>query len=140
MSRPQAAHDLDWLVAGFAEETPGIRDALVLSSDGLPMANSGQLDAALADTLAAVASGLVGLANGAATPFRAGRVAQIVVELEHAFIFVTGIGDGSSLAVVAEPDCDLGLIAYEMAVLVDRAGTVLSPALRRDEPVGEPGR
>jgi uncharacterized protein len=140
MSHAAASRDLSWLVAAFAEDTPGVRDALVLSSDGLPVAASAHLDAALADTLAAVASGLVGLANGAATPFRAGRVAQIVVELEHAFIFVTGISDGSALAVVAEPACDLGLIAYEMAVLVDRAGTVLSPALRNEAPVGEAGR
>jgi uncharacterized protein len=139
MSSLPAARDLDWLVAGFAQDTPGVRDALVLSSDGLPVAGSSHLDAALADTLAAVASGLVGLANGAATPFRAGRVAQIVVELEHAFIFVTGISDGSSLAVVAEPECDLGLIAYEMALLVDRAGTVLSPALRGEGQIAEAG-
>ena len=136
MSESSAARDLGWLVAAFADDTPGVRDALVLSSDGLPVAYSSALEAGLADTLAAVASGLVGLANGAATPFHAGRVAQIVVELEHAFVFVTGISDGSALAVVAEPDCDLGLIAYEMAVLVDRAGTVLTPALRNGDPAG----
>jgi predicted regulator of Ras-like GTPase activity (Roadblock/LC7/MglB family) len=139
MTQPEATRDLSWLVAGFAEDTPGVRDALVLSSDGLPMAGSAHLDAVLADILAAVASGLIGLANGAAMPFRAGRVAQIIVELEHAFVFVTGIADGSALAVVAEPDCDLGLIAYEMAVLVDRTGAALTPALRDQEPV-RPGR
>jgi predicted regulator of Ras-like GTPase activity (Roadblock/LC7/MglB family) len=136
VSESFAARDLGWLVGAFADETPGVRDALVLSSDGLTVASSSGLESGLADTLAAVASGLVGLANGAATPFRAGRVAQIVVELEHAFVFVTGISDGSALAVVAEPDCDLGLIAYEMAVLVDRAGTVLTPALRNGDPAG----
>jgi uncharacterized protein len=139
MSESPAGRDLGWLVGAFADETPGVRHALVLSSDGLPVACSSELEAGLADTLAAVASGLVGLANGAATPFRAGRVAQIVVELEHAFVFVTGISDGSALAVVAEPDCDLGLIAYEMAVLVDRAGTVLTPALRNGDGVGHGG-
>ena len=31
---------------------------------------------------------------------------------------------------VAAADCDVGLVAYEMAVLVDRVGPVLTPALR----------
>ena len=119
-------------MAQFVESAPGVSDALVLSADGLPMAVSPGLAPAMADRLAAVAAGLVGLANGAALPFQAGRVTQVVVELEHAFIFVTGVSDGSSLAVLAEADCDAGLVAYEMGVLVDRAAAMLTPALRAE--------
>ena len=43
-----------------------------------------------------------------------GRVTQVVVEIEHAFLFVTGISEGSSLAVLATAACDPGLVAYEM--------------------------
>ncbi|WP_030605260.1 roadblock/LC7 domain-containing protein [Streptomyces rimosus] len=39
---------------------------------------------------------------------------------------------GSSLAVLAHPECDIGLVGYEMALLVDRAGTVLTPDLRAE--------
>ena len=130
MSVSDAARDFNWLVSRFVDAVPGVTDALVLSSDGLPMAFSPGLAADLADRLAAVASGFVGLANGVADPFDAGRVTQVIVELERGFVFVTGISDGSNLAVVAASDCDVGLVAYEMAVLVERASTLLTPTLR----------
>jgi uncharacterized protein len=130
MSVSDAARDFNWLVSRFVDAVPGVTDALVLSSDGLPMAVSPGLAADLADRLAAVASGFVGLANGVADPFDAGRVTQVIVELERGFVFVTGISDGSNLAVVAASDCDVGLVAYEMAVLVERASTLLTPTLR----------
>lgn len=126
------AREFNWLVGRFVETTPGVSDALVLSADGLPMAVSPGLTADDADRLAAVAAGLVGLANGAAAPFGAGRVTQVVVELEHAFLFVTGISEGSSLAVLARADCDPGLVAYEMGGLVQRATAMLTPALRTE--------
>jgi uncharacterized protein len=130
MSLSDAARDFNWLGSRFVDAVPGVTDALVLSSDGLPMAVSPGLAADLADRLAAVASGFVGLANGVAEPFDAGRVTQVIVELERGFVFVTGISDGSNLAVVASSDCDVGLVAYEMAVLVERASTMLTPTLR----------
>jgi len=52
--------------------------------------------------------------------------------MEHAFIFVTGISDGSCLAVVASGDADVGLVAYEMKVLVEQASKVLTPELRAE--------
>jgi predicted regulator of Ras-like GTPase activity (Roadblock/LC7/MglB family) len=79
-----------------------------------------------------VASGLIGLAYGAAGRFGGGPVNQIIIEMERAFLFVTGISDGSSLAVMATESCDVGLVGYEMAVLVDKAGSVLTPELRAE--------
>lgn len=130
MTLSDAARDFNWLVSRFVEAVPGVTDALVLSSDGLPMAVSPGLASDDADRLAAVASGFVGLANGVADPFDAGRVTQVIVELERGFVFVTGISDGSNLAVVASSECDVGLVAYEMAVLVERASAMLTPTLR----------
>ena len=130
MTLSEAARDFNWLVSRFVDAVPGVTDALVLSSDGLPMAVSPGLAADDADRLAAVASGFVGLANGVADPFDAGRVTQVIVELERGFVFVTGISDGSNLAVVASSECDVGLVAYEMAVLVERASAMLTPTLR----------
>ena len=126
------AREFSWLLERFVELTPGVSEALALSADGLPMIVSPGLDADAADRLAAVAAGLVGLANGAATPFGAGRVTQVVVELEHAFLSVTGISEGSSLAVLAKANCDPGLVAYEMGALVQRAAVMLTPALRNE--------
>ena len=132
MELSSEARNLNWLVQNFAERVPGVNEAVVVSSDGLPIATSSGLDRDAADRFAAVASGLIGLAYGAAGRFGGGAVTQIIIEMEHAFLFVTGISDGSCLAVVAGASCDVGLVGYEMAVLVEKAGAVLTPELRAE--------
>jgi predicted regulator of Ras-like GTPase activity (Roadblock/LC7/MglB family) len=126
------ARNLNWLIQNFVERVAGVLHAVVVSSDGLPMACSDGLDREAADRFSAVASGLIGLANGVALPFGGGLVREVIIEMERAFLFVTGISDGSCLCVVAGARCDPGLVAYEMALLVERAGTVLTPALRAE--------
>jgi len=132
------ASNVNWLVSNFVERVPGVTEAIVVSADGLPMAKSDGLDRDAADRFAAVASGLIGLSYGAAGRFGGGRVNEIIIEMEHAFIFVTGISDGSCLAVVAAATCDVGLVGYEMAVLVERVGPVLTPQLRDELRVALP--
>ncbi len=127
-----AANNVNWLVANFVERVPGVSEAVVVSSDGLPMALSGGLDRDAADRFAAVASGLIGLAYGAAGRFGGGRVNEVIIEMENAFLFVTGVSDGSCLAIVADADCDVGLVGYEMAVLVEKTGPFLTPELRAE--------
>ncbi len=126
------ANNVNWLITSFVERVPGVSEAVVVSSDGLPMALSGGIDRDSADRFAAVASGLIGLAYGAAGRFGGGRVNEIIIEMEHAFLFVTGISDGSCLAVVADAGCDVGLVGYEMAVLVEKTGPFLTPELRAE--------
>jgi predicted regulator of Ras-like GTPase activity (Roadblock/LC7/MglB family) len=126
------AKNLGWLLNGFVRKVPGVREAVVLSADGLPMAVSEDLDRESAERFSAVASGLVGLAHGAAMRFGGGRVNEVIVEMEHAFLLVTGISDGSVLAAIADAGCDIGLVGYEMAVFVERAGAVLTPELRAE--------
>lgn len=126
------ANNVNWLITSFVERVPGVSEAVVVSSDGLPMAMSGGIDRDSADRFAAVASGLIGLAYGAAGRFGGGRVNEIIIEMEHAFLFVTGISDGSCLAVVADAGCDVGLVGYEMAVLVEKTGPFLTPELRAE--------
>lgn len=58
---------------------------------------------------------------------------QTVVEMDRGLLFVMSITNGSVFAVLAAPDCDLGLVAYEMTLLVERVGRVLTPALRAQE-------
>ena len=126
------ANNINWLISNFVERVPGVSEAVVVSSDGLPMALSGGIDRDAADRFAAVASGLIGLAYGAAGRFGGGRVNEVIIEMEHAFLFVTGISDGSCLAVVADAGCDVGLVGYEMAVLVEKTGAFLTPELRAE--------
>ncbi|MFB9533013.1 roadblock/LC7 domain-containing protein [Nonomuraea roseola] len=132
MELSQAARDVSWLVSGFVEEVPGVAHAVVVSADGLPMAFSRGFPQDRADQLAAVAAGLVSLVQGAARVFEAGGVTQTVVEMQRGLMLVMNISDGSCLAVLAAPDCDLGMVAYQMTVLVERAGQVLTPAVRAE--------
>ena len=43
------ASDFSWLVGNFANRTPGVAHALVVSADGLPVAASDRLDRPKAD-------------------------------------------------------------------------------------------
>jgi hypothetical protein len=49
-------------------------------------------------------------------------------------MLVKAISDGSSLAVLAAPDCDTDLISYEMTRMVEAVGEVLTPAVRAPQP------
>lgn len=126
------ASNVNWLVNNFVDQVPGVSEAVVVSSDGLPIATSAGLDRDSVDRFSAVASGLIGLSYGAAGRFGGGAVTEVIVEMEHAFLFVTGVSDGSLLAVVADGTADIGLVGYEMAVLVEKAGETLTPELRAE--------
>jgi predicted regulator of Ras-like GTPase activity (Roadblock/LC7/MglB family) len=103
---------------------------MVVSADGLPAAVSDRLDRPMADQLAATASGLAGLTQGAAHLLDCGLVKQTMVEMDRGLLIVLSIRDGSCLAVLAA--CDVGVVAYQMAVLVTRVGEVLTPTLRAE--------
>ena len=126
------ARNLNWLVANFAKATPGVAHAMVVSADGLPVAVSELLDRPRADQLAAIASGLASLAQGASRCFEGGLVTQTAVEMDRGFLFVMSISDGSCLAVLAASACNVAVVAYEMTVLVARVGDVLTPSLRAE--------
>jgi uncharacterized protein len=122
-----SAQDLNWLITNFVERVPAVAHAIVVSSDGLPLAFSEGFPPDRADQLAAVASGLSSLTQGAARVFEAGSVMQTVVEMEGGLLLVMAISNGSCLAVLASADCDMGLVAYEMTLLVERVGRALTP-------------
>jgi predicted regulator of Ras-like GTPase activity (Roadblock/LC7/MglB family) len=125
-----SAQDLNWLITNFVERVPAVAHAIVVSADGLPVAFSDGFPADRADQLAAVTSGLSSLTQGAARVFEAGSVIQTVVEMEGGLLLVMAISNGSSLAVLAASDCDMGLVAYEMTLLVERVGRALTPGPR----------
>ncbi len=126
----QPTQNLNWLVTAFVERAISVAHAIVVSADGLPLAVSRDLPPDRVDQLAAVTSGLTSLMLGAARMFEAGSVNQTVVEMHRGLLIVMSISGGSSLAVLAAPDCDMGLVAYEMALLAERAGRVLTPEVR----------
>lgn len=119
----------NWLLSSFVESTPGVTDAVAVSSDGLLMAMSSTLERAGAEQLSAIIAGMTSLAESTARCFALGSLEQVIVAMEEGFLFVSSVSDGSSLGVVADRRCDVGGVGYQMTLLVDRAGQALSPAL-----------
>jgi len=134
----QAARDVNWLVSDFVNNVPGVAHAVVVSSDGLPLAYSEGFPKDRADQLAAVAAGLISLTQGASRVFEGGPVTQTVGEMQRGLLLIMSISDGSCLAVLAAADADLGLVAYQMTLLVERAGQVLTPAVRAELQASHP--
>ncbi|MFI0819392.1 roadblock/LC7 domain-containing protein [Streptomyces sp. NPDC021098] len=123
---------LDWLLDDLTNRIAQVRHVLVLSNDGLVTGASATLERQDAEHLAAVASGLHSLAKGSGNHFRTGRVRQTMVEFEEGVLFVTAAGDGSCLCVLSGPDADVGQVAYEMTLLVNRVGEHLGVDARQE--------
>jgi predicted regulator of Ras-like GTPase activity (Roadblock/LC7/MglB family) len=122
--------NLNWLLDDLVARIPAIRQSVVLSADGLMMGGSATLAREDAEHLCAMASGFQSLARGASRHFRAGPPRQTVVEMEDAYLVVTAAGRGACLAVLAGSEADLGLVAYEMAMLVVRVGQTMDAPAR----------
>lgn len=122
--------ELDWLLDDLLQRVSAVRHALVLSNDGLVTANSQSLERQDAEHLAAVASGLHSLAKGSGHHFKAGRVRQTMIEYEEGVLFVTAAGEGSCLCVLTGGEADVGHVAYEMTLLVNRVGEHLGVSAR----------
>jgi predicted regulator of Ras-like GTPase activity (Roadblock/LC7/MglB family) len=117
-----AQGELDWLLTTMVEKVDHVRQAIILSADGLVLATSPEITKDEADHLAALAAGMQSLARGASQQLSGGEVRQTVIEMDQALLFIAAAGSGTCLAVVADVEADAGLIAYEMTVLVKRVG------------------
>ncbi|HEY2523007.1 MAG TPA: roadblock/LC7 domain-containing protein [Streptosporangiaceae bacterium] len=125
---------LDWLLASLTETVEHIHQAVIFSSDGLVMGLSPGLAQEDAEHLAALAAGVQSLARGAGQRFRGGNVRQTIIEMDAALLFITTAGQSTCLAVLAAPEADAGLVAYEMTLLVKRLGQHLGTSLRTSAP------
>ncbi|WP_418960934.1 roadblock/LC7 domain-containing protein [Streptomyces tritici] len=128
--------ELDWLLDDLTRRVEYIRHALVLSNDGLVTGASAGLEREDAEHLAAVSSGLHSLARGSGRHFRAGKARQTMVEFDDAMLFVTAAGEGSCLCVLSAAEADVGQVAYEMTLLVNRVGEHLGVAARQPGTAG----
>jgi predicted regulator of Ras-like GTPase activity (Roadblock/LC7/MglB family) len=122
--------DLDRLITDFTERVPEVLHAVVVTSDGVPVAASGRIQLDHLEQLSAITSGLISLACAAARIFDHGAVTQALVTMERGTLVIMTIDDGSSLAVLAAA-ADLDLVAYEMTMLVEQAGITFTPPAAR---------
>jgi len=126
MAQTDTTGQLSWLLDNLVSQVEHVKQSLVLSRDGLVVAASRGLTREDGDHLSALAAGVQSLARGAGRHFAGGEVRQTIIEMEHAFLFVIAAGRGTCLAVLTSADANVGVIAYEMAMLVRRMGKYLA--------------
>jgi predicted regulator of Ras-like GTPase activity (Roadblock/LC7/MglB family) len=126
MAQTDTTGQLSWLLDNLVDQVEHVQRALVLSRDGLVVAASRGLTPEDSEHLSALAAGLQSLARGTGRHFGAGEVRQTIIEMDFAFLFVIAAGRGTCLAVLTSADANVGLIAYEMAMLVRRMGKYLA--------------
>ena len=129
VSASAEVRNFNWLLSSFVDATPGVTDAVAVSSDGLLMAMSSSLERAGAEQLSAIIAGMTSLAESTARCFALGELEQVIVAMQEGYLFVSSVSDGSSLGVVADRRCDVGAVGYQMTLLVERVGVALSPSL-----------
>jgi predicted regulator of Ras-like GTPase activity (Roadblock/LC7/MglB family) len=126
MADAHAVGELSWLLDNLVASVEPVRQAVVLSRDGLVVAASKDLSREDGDHLSALAAGVQSLARGAGRHFGGGAVRQTIIEMDSAFLFITAAGEGASLAVLSSGQADVAVVAYEMAMLIRRMGKFLA--------------
>lgn len=129
----QLRPNLDWMLKDLMDGVPGTRHVVVLSADGLRMAQYATEEAA-ADRLAAACAGLQSLSSAIAAEFPQGdrRMRLVVIETGGGFFYLMAAGPGAYLAVVADAGVDAGLMGQQMRDLVARIGEHLASIPRTD--------
>ncbi|MDI2130043.1 roadblock/LC7 domain-containing protein [Yinghuangia seranimata] len=123
----QKRADLDWILKDLADGVPQTRHVVVLSADGLCIAQHG-CDEDTADRIAAACAGLQSLSRAIAKelPHGDGRMRLVVIEINGGFFYLMAAGVGAYLAVLADEGVDAGLMGQRMRDLVARIGEHLS--------------
>ncbi|BBH67580.1 dynein regulation protein LC7 [Actinoplanes sp. OR16] len=132
MTHPASSIDLPWMLDDLVE-VPQVVSVVVLSTDGLIVQKSTQMQQDLAEILAAGASSMYSVAAGTGRHFKSGGVQQVVIEFHEHTLFIAAAGQNARLAVLCEQDVDMGMVAYEVSRLVTRIGDYLSAPARSND-------
>jgi predicted regulator of Ras-like GTPase activity (Roadblock/LC7/MglB family) len=132
MLPPRDPQDFGWLIDNFAQSTPGVTHALIVSADGLPLIAAGGMSPDLADPLAAMTSGIISLGNNIASKVGEAGCDQVMLKFPSGHFLFMSIGQLAGFAVLVREGANLGAVAHQMAQLVDAVGHVLTPQLRDD--------
>jgi predicted regulator of Ras-like GTPase activity (Roadblock/LC7/MglB family) len=128
-SRYQGGNQLDWLLDDLVRRVPHITRSVFLSQDGLALGASKEMNQEEVEHLAALAAAFQSLARSASAQF-SGEARQSIIEMSTGFFIVCAAGQGTCLAVLTTTEADIGQVAYEMAVLVQRTGDHMQVNMR----------
>ncbi|MEV1053837.1 roadblock/LC7 domain-containing protein [Streptomyces sp. NPDC049887] len=121
---------LSLLLTSLVDRVADLRHAIVLSEDGLVISRSTSLDRTGSERLAATASALMSLGSAICADAGGGGVLQVLIEMRDGFLVLTSAGRGTHLAVLAASKADIGVVAFEMNMLVKKIGAHLGAAPR----------
>lgn len=98
---------------------PGVQTAVVIGWDGFTIdsASAEEMDV---EAVGAVISSGIGSGQIMGSELGLGELEQAMFEYEKGLIIFSGIGDRAILAVVAEPEGNLGFIRYQVRKQVPR--------------------
>ncbi|MEV8434713.1 roadblock/LC7 domain-containing protein (plasmid) [Streptomyces sp. HUAS 31] len=128
---PTTHAQLDQLLTGLVERVAHVSHAVVLSEDGLVVSRSTAFRRDDAERVAATASGLMSLSKGISTDVHGGPVRQALIEMANGYLILTSAGPGAHLVVLTGAGADVGVVAYQMNLLVKKIGEHLTAAPRR---------
>lgn len=131
-TQPRSPSEFGWLVNNFADSTPGVSHAVIVSSDGLLLLASGSMSIDVADPLSAMTSGLISLGHSIAGLVGQDGCDQIMLKFPAGHFLFMAIGELAGLGVLVHEGSNLGMVAHRMAQLVESVGHVLTPQLRDD--------
>jgi predicted regulator of Ras-like GTPase activity (Roadblock/LC7/MglB family) len=126
----QQAANLGFLLDNFCDANPDIAHALAVATDGMAVAFSKHVSPETRDQLAACGNGQMNLACGMAGFMQAGRVAQIVIDMDAGWIVIQQPTANLVLVVLASSDADLAKIEDALQLLGEQVGEVLDPGPR----------
>ena len=122
--------DPDRRLTDFAERVPGVLRAAVVTADGVLVAVSDWAQPDQLEQLSAITAALISLASAAARLFDGGAVTQALVTMARSTLVIMAIDQGASLAALTTATADLDMVAYEMTMLVEEAGSSFTPPAR----------
>jgi predicted regulator of Ras-like GTPase activity (Roadblock/LC7/MglB family) len=100
------------VVRSFAERT-GVEAALLLSGDGLPIEHAARR-AFESETVAALAATLAQYAGRLGRGTGQGELHTAVMEFSGGLLILTAVGAGDWLAILAQPDADVGPLLFDL--------------------------
>lgn len=122
-----ASAEIATLMKDFHDSVDSVQQATLVGEDGLLVHAVDLEERAYADRLAALIAALRSVAEGGAQVLGKDGVRQVLVEFFAGYLLVARVPGGYDLGVAVAPECDLGAVGYEVAILVERLGDSLTP-------------
>lgn len=124
--------DVSWLLNQLTSEVPGVTNVVLVSTDGLQLASAGAINRTLADSVAALTSGLLGIVKQFGRELRIGEPETFTIRYPHGHLAFIRIGDSAGLFVAATVDTDMKRLGFGMGRFVEAVGHALTPSFRRE--------